>query len=525
MTTYLHGSNSLIIPLLKSTNFTLISPPQALKLYGVAPFGGEVVQGGYDRLDNDGVAFGALETLQGKSLNTRYTLNTILEKYAYARLNAFSPEANNKLLAEQVLTVANNAFSQFNLLLIYLARAKQSELANDILTQNDIDKIMQELDTTVQFFNLFLLIGNQINLKEIKRFNDEEALKLFDSNGEFSFKNLCQKINEKNLNLEMLANQENLTSEELQPVLELLGEFFTTSNETKIDPYYLEFPERGRNTCSDNQFFYFSANKQIGSFFRDILQGAVSQNYFDELHIKIRDYLTTLEEKRELFANLLKLESKNLLTEEMQAFTDKPFPLILVVDDNENITDKFEIIEDAHAEYRTNNPLTFGQDIKILATDTEEHRLLIDTYFKCQNIAIQAITFNDLKVMKLAKASDQFSSFFLSHYDNKFKETNSSGILELKSLLNASLPARQKLIQIVELARAKTAPGLKLWYSKSHFFGQGRHENVHKLYEEIAKINTRLLYTSEASEALQEIMEWIDKESFTHNKNPARILN
>jgi len=72
--------------------------------------------------------------------------------------------------------------------------------------------------------------------------------------------------------------------------------------------------------------------------------------------------------------------------------------------------------------------------------------------------------------------------------DDKFLGTNSSGIETIKAVLSSQIKPIDQLKKLEEIGKNKTT-GISARYSRSHFFGKGRHRNIEKLYKMLASLN------------------------------------
>lgn len=67
-------------------------------------------------------------------------------------------------------------------------------------------------------------------------------------------------------------------------------------------------------------------------------------------------------------------------------------------------------------EYRVNQPLVFGEDITLLATDTENNKIKLEEYLNQNGIYnISIITFDQLRDCKLTGTKPDCSSTAPSH--------------------------------------------------------------------------------------------------------------
>ncbi len=105
---------------------------------------------------------------------------------------------------------------------------------------------------------------------------------------------------------------------------------------------------------------------------------------------------------------------------------------------------------------------------------------------------------------------------------SKFDHSNSSGIKKIRSLLKSEASPFEKLRLVHEIGKEKIKNNLSNRYSRSHFFGKGRHKNMEFLYQKLATID--LTCSKESNQkhfvdqvTLTEIERFISKESFTHD--------
>lgn len=101
---------------------------------------------------------------------------------------------------------------------------------------------------------------------------------------------------------------------------------------------------------------------------------------------------------------------------------------------------------------------------------------------------------------------------------SQFLGTNSSGILQIRTIIRSDLSLFDKLAEIQRIGREKTQKfSFSYWYSRSSIFGRGRHENVEQLYQKLASLEKK---TSEQEnlDTLNEINQFINtSRSFVHN--------
>jgi hypothetical protein len=100
----------------------------------------------------------------------------------------------------------------------------------------------------------------------------------------------------------------------------------------------------------------------------------------------------------------------------------------------------------------------------------------------------------------------------------KFITTNSTGILKIAHILRSTDSPLDKLQKLQQIGHSKTEKGFFYFFSHSKFIGNGRQENVEKLYQKLAHIDP-LKEQDEyfAKSQLDAITEYIqDTASFTH---------
>lgn len=99
-----------------------------------------------------------------------------------------------------------------------------------------------------------------------------------------------------------------------------------------------------------------------------------------------------------------------------------------------------------------------------------------------------------------------------------FNGSNSSGIPELFTILKSNdLSTIEKLDKLKSLGERKTEDSVSNWYSRSHFFGNGRHKNIELLYKRCAELSL-----DAPNDTLDAINHWESRmntfEGFTHNR-------
>lgn len=72
----------------------------------------------------------------------------------------------------------------------------------------------------------------------------------------------------------------------------------------------------------------------------------------------------------------------------------------------------------------------------------------------------------------------------------RFAGSNSSGAQQIQAIIESEKSSLEKLVLLKELGQAKTKGNLSNWYSRSHFFGHGRHAHMETLYSKLAELSS-----------------------------------
>jgi len=518
--TYIHGTNSLALSLLPKTGFALASPYYLINKYQLAPFGGEVVQSRYVPLNRDYVAFGALETIP-IGFSDAYTLKLIVENYTSGEMLCREKLIEN--IHEEIAGFKAGGFSRLNMVLIYLARAKQTGISTeDIVTIEEIKALNRDIDAMIQYFHLLLLLGTHINVAEqslVDNFKPQNAALWSAFIEQFTYSNIINKITANKINVEHLYHHRaELSEEALQPLIDMLalsgGHCFSVNKDIKLASD-LELEWRGKMRCKDKDFYALSMNAStaLATFLKEMMQGLMTAKYFQELHINIIAFLNALKEKRSNLNMLFEMPAQSILSEEDNAFTAAPFPLIFIADNSK----KMLLHDERKAEYRAYEPLVVGKDIKTIATRTEENKHVVSEFLVKNGLtSVNVITLDKLKERMISNIAAEFLLVFREQYPHKFKNTNSSGLKKMYKIVNSNQSPYQQLKNMIAIARAKTTPGFSFWYSNSHILGKGRHKNVMHLYKELSRLTLDVDDMSDVLLGLQKITVMINSLSFIH---------
>ncbi|HEX4044526.1 MAG TPA: hypothetical protein VHZ76_02540, partial [Gammaproteobacteria bacterium] len=396
---FLHGSNSLSLALQRMTAFTFEHPITLINKFGVAPFGGEITEGGLRTLGkSSGFSFGALSS---RGMND-YTLEKVLEKYTVTT----SP--TKELALQQAKDCAAHVLAggcnYIDILSIYVGRAQQ--LGAEVFSQAELEKFNLDYNAIIQFFYLISLLGKQIHVnfplfegmsKEIKKDCQDAVL------AHLTFKHILNKI--KQLNRDHNVNIKDIcdhpTTENLQLVLTLFevpltstvrtsfgkkeislstGQFFTLNSDFKYPeevPIEL-FPGFSYFDVNKN---YYNADGLIQRFSRlEDLDGAHVFNMF------LHDYLIGHTVHRELLEKMRDLAIKHIellngklaqlnqlvnakkvckFTPLEKYFLEEPFPVIYICEKEENVY----LYDFGEQEFRATGPVKLGEEITMIAVE------------------------------------------------------------------------------------------------------------------------------------------------------------
>lgn len=407
---FIHGTTSATLSLMTKTNFQLMPMLKMIDDYTVAPVVGELTQGGYSFLGSKPVQqedIGA--TSFGCLTKGRYNLKTITASYTH-----FNPTSSDKTLEDLKRSLKYciaSGFSSFNLLLIYFTRARQMHQSLDqVITKNELDTLNQQLHATVQFYYFIQLLETHI-YTDVKAIKDALAQNTSLTKRDItdavysllSFEDIVQKII---LNkIDMKAIVLNPTEENLRKALKILD---LPKNPTIQSGFgavekVIELPitqffglkrqamSARSETYQENHFGYFSRNisgYQINNYLERSLSTA---DFFKGISKDAKKYILALEDRIRVFDKLVNAPQEQFkLTDNQHALLKSTYPIIFVSES--------ESIKPYGSEYRSNIPLKLGDDIRIIATDTENHRVQLKNYlYNYQINPVQVVLFSDLQ--------------------------------------------------------------------------------------------------------------------------------
>jgi len=423
----IHGTSSCSLPGIKRTNFTLYPISILLERFDIGPLCGEIIKGGYRGSESDGqIAFAPLHS------DSNYDFQSILSSYATSRNNS---KNTLKTLKHELKFARYSAYSNIQIILIYLSRAKQLGLNTSHLI--GLSKLERDIEAHIQLLYLLLLLDEKIFVDKAKRGNLTKetyrtiSLAVLEA---VDYDALLEKLSHSKLDLEKIFEEPNSTPDDLQPVLELL--------KTPEPPFESSFSHKLVSSLPDRQFFTSDSKNSFvngGYNYKKIEHGILSsaelsgfmEAYFnigrmnkdnaDKKYLleQIKVFKTSLQTLK----NIMAVEPKEyaIKKEERQRFVNNPFPLIFV-SKYQDITPLFDSTEHSGktppwlyeilhpgvqplqrmgdtSEHRARKPLRLGigKEIPIVATDTAENQNTLKRFFKENGVDIAVIPFSLLR--------------------------------------------------------------------------------------------------------------------------------
>lgn len=401
----IHGTTSLLFVNLDKTDNKLLPVRDMLESFNLAPMGGEISGGGLEGM-NGGMelSFGLFSVIS-RNTNT-YDFEKVTSNYAsYTMCKEKTASTFLGYLKDCIDFSKEHAFYNLTRILVYLARAKQLGASNqDIEKIAGVNQFVADIKTSIKFAYLLLLIGEHISL-DYKKINlTENKLLIIRELYHFKKKFFLEKIEKSNIDIK--AIYENPTAENLQmilPLFALSSDNKDTENTKMLDRQYFKLTHSNNNVDQDKNDVFTTVSldlfeivyKEEGS-----LGGLLYHSYDDESpcnrfsHTFSQQYISSMSKRLNILENILSHDYQPL-SERALFFNNNRFPLILILDDAK----KAYQFSNQH-EYRT-AALTLGSDIKLIATDNEQHRLMIMKYFDQNNIHnVSVVLFDDLYLSK-----------------------------------------------------------------------------------------------------------------------------
>lgn len=402
---YIHGTTSRIFATLAKTDFQFMSPMQMLEKYKLAPMSGEITKGGLSTPSSTcNMCFGKL------GISTNYDQERIIKNYS--NLKAQIPT-----LAE--LDTAINQCIKYELgnineIIILLARAKQWGIDIDKLAKSKAAALATEFKTTKQFYYAILCIANYAQLNALSR-EEKRAIRIYFTtdkvralvaNLDIDLENVWNNPTEDHFNI--LSNLFALPEGKI-----MLRNILSDHDEQEISlsskvPIYsfthnkptILIPEQYKRKAEEAAGAFRALakkydNHEIGNYLQrdawDLLNRDVS--LLQAMQHYISTHVIALQQSYKLLNEIINTPIKNMqFSADDKQFIIADFPLLLLLED-ENL-----IVEAIGDEYRASDGLTLGKDIKIIATDNDEHKSIVKAWLLKHGLSnVQVVLFADIK--------------------------------------------------------------------------------------------------------------------------------
>ncbi|CAM2730883.1 hypothetical protein [Legionella worsleiensis] len=390
---FIHGTNSASLALMTQTDFKLMSAIEMLEQYGLAPLSGELRKGGFSTAMANGNP--CFAKLNGKDNSSEYSLSKIIDNYTKPDQTQ-SGEECLKVLRNYTADASKALFSQINIINIYLARTKQLGInLGDITELHSLEK---EFQKSLDVFYLYLLFATHIVGKEdIKNLSFQDSHTLgYELTAYLSLPRFLKKLEEANLSIYEIYN--NPTAENCQKIIELL----TLPERCKVQQLfeYVEEPltqQRRSRRGLDTQWDYVVRNVSswcLDSMLYQTLSGWYDRSDFQQLAPELLRYIEILKQRFSVTKRLLQDVQKPLkLSVADTDLVENPLPIILCYEQSRYM----RIISMPHQEYRSQKSLKLGEDIQIIATDTEINMKRLKAYSDRHQLNLTVISFADLE--------------------------------------------------------------------------------------------------------------------------------
>ncbi len=419
----IHGTSSVLFANLERTNQQLMPTKLMLADFGLAPLSGEIdTRGLSGPYTGEQISFG-LFRVNGKD-GTQYDLMKVISSYSTLHLrNAPNKEQLISDIKKEIHYGLEKGFNNLTVITVCLARAKQFGVtAEELESALGMSAFMRDLRATQQVYYLYLLLDRYIHPALVKFKKCPSRLDVSDAiYTHLTFDNVRQKIAAANLDLQDVYD--NPTPEKLANVIKILE----LPNKLEVAPR--ESYNKKRHVTLTETLFFTSEQKDVGyvtaedgkcdsdreislgrKYAGDLLygsskadtlnkylQGLVSGVRYTSLFMQnmaliITNYIVEFNDKIKLLQDILS-KTYPALTDSQLFFINNRFPVVLVVEDHKDV--KVHHLDSA--EYRTRECLQFGTDIKTIATDSEEHRLILMKYLEKHRVQhVQVVLFVDL---------------------------------------------------------------------------------------------------------------------------------
>jgi hypothetical protein len=429
---HIHGTNAKCFSIFEKTGMTMMGPLQMVESFMMAPMSGELENGisgftkdcmpCYGKLDSDGTQ--------------EYSLDKIIAHYSNMR--SWSSSKDDALYI--ISTAFSRSFGNINSLLIYILRAKQ--LGFELLDLEKTTEMIANMKATVQYYYLILLIGTYI-------YPDYTFLETLDADrsrayrelilDQLTYQNIIAKIRERNLDIKSIYK--NPTQEAVEHCLNLfqlnLPQSMIITEDWELHKIEVVFSTQDRKQiftmtpCREAEkkalygkhftpehFSGYLSRNCSGFGIHDLLGELISRGQsLESLDIMRKGFIYNAQELERKISIFERIASKSVPELQFNArqnfFLTNAFPMIFICENE----DKMRLSDFSTKEFRAKEPLQIGSDIRTIATDTEEHRLIVMKYLDENHVHnVKVILFEDLKKSKMTHQEPQ--SPFVHPQDN-----------------------------------------------------------------------------------------------------------
>lgn len=394
---FIHGTNSMALALMTETDFKLMSPLDMIEQYQRAPLCGELTRGGFDSIYATGKS--CFARLNNQHHSNEYSLEKVLSDYATVT-TCITKEKLLDDLKRACYLAPSIHFSNLNLINIYLTRLNQ--LGVDLSRIEEVKSLKSNFHKTLDIFYLYMLMGTHIKTidNDLKEKPDKEQSAFEDKVWEsLSLEKVLKRLPLAD-GLTIREVYENPTEENCQKIIDLLS----LPKQIHASPLF-EYVETASSEgkigkrLKKQDFRYLAKNEsmwQLKIVLSNTIIGHASMSNFIHLQSKLKSHIHQLSARFSCTEAIIEHPaSPFILDDEDKDLVDHPFPLILLYDKPENI----QLFSFMSQEYRAQAPLILGKDIQYIATDEKNKERLVQ-YVKRHNLAIEVITFEQLKLIK-----------------------------------------------------------------------------------------------------------------------------
>lgn len=408
---YIHGTTSKILNILPLTEFKMMDPVDMVAEYGVAPLSGELIRGGLDNIKNK------CRTRFGRMTDCHYDYNSV-KSYTEIR-----PYRDNDLsiLNSHLKTCASNAFHRIKILLVYMVRCRSRGIElSQLIDKNladDMRKIKNALAITL-FFDIFLNVNPEITFDKNTTMDKSEKMRKYEQHRDIIdaiythftldyFANKCKHLDLLSIYLRLVNDNKSFNDEfpekdELLDILTLpktsiVQRSYGKKVELTIDitqpfiftePHYKE--RRDRHTPGYFQY-QLSANNSSYSldvYMTTLINKECTKDFYRTFRESMLEYIRDFGKHIDLFEYLI----NNVDQIKNVGDIHGEFPLIFISNDS-------TLFNAYSSEYQAVKDLKIGNDISIIATDTNEHKEYLEKYFSQYNLHIDVVLFQELELL------------------------------------------------------------------------------------------------------------------------------